>query len=53
MVLQDLLTPTPQFGGEAVGLNIREDPSLGFFVEGLREYAVYSQDEVGADTIHR
>lgn len=44
--LQDLLTPTAPFGGENAGLHVREDPAVGFFVEGLREYTVCSHQEV-------
>ncbi|CAB1115218.1 unnamed protein product [Ectocarpus sp. CCAP 1310/34] len=44
--VQDLLTPTAPFGGENNGLIIRENPSLGFYVEGLREYSVRSHEEV-------
>ncbi|CAM9787463.1 unnamed protein product [Ectocarpus sp. 6 AP-2014] len=44
--VQDLLTPTAPFGGESNGLIIRENPSLGFYVEGLREYSVRSHEEV-------
>lgn len=43
---QDLLAPTAQFGSDSVGLSIRENPSVGFFVEGLREYAVNTPQEV-------
>lgn len=46
VVSQDLLTPTAEFGGEPMGLNIRENPSSGFFVVGLREYVVRSHQEV-------
>lgn len=45
-VPQDLLTPTAPFRGESNGLIIRENPSLGFYVEGLREYSVRSHEEV-------
>lgn len=43
---QDLLTPAAPYGGENAGLHVREDPSVGFFVEGLREYTVCSHQEV-------
>lgn len=43
---QDLLSPTALLRADSAGLNIREDPSAGFFVEGLRECAVQSHQEV-------
>ncbi|CAM9330589.1 unnamed protein product [Hapterophycus canaliculatus] len=43
--VQDLLSPAAPFGGEGMGLNIREDPSIGFFVEGLWEHDVRSHQE--------
>eukprot|EP00752_Nemacystus_decipiens_P007852 g7014.t1 len=46
--VQDLLTPTAPFSGDNAGLHVREDPSVGFFVDGLREYTVCSHQEAAA-----
>eukprot|EP00903_Cladosiphon_okamuranus_P010917 g10312.t1 len=46
--VQDLLTPAAPYGVENAGLHVREDPSVGFFVDGLREYTVCSHQEAAA-----
>lgn len=44
---KDLLTPAQEFRDKtAPALNIREDPEVGFFVEGLREHRVDSHQKV-------
>ena len=46
---QDLLAPSAASGIMEENLAIRENPSKGFYVEGLHEYIVRSYEEVGAD----